>query len=228
MTASRAQLAAAFAHRFETLAATAITRRGSFTVAVPGGSVAEAFFPSLRTISVDWAAVQLFWVDERAVPKTDPASNIGLACRLWLEAIPIIPVALHPMLPHDGNLDLVAVRCEEALVKVAGDPPVLDLVLLGVGHDGHIASLFPGDPALAERHRRVVVVDNAPKPPPRRLTLTLPVLAAARTIIVAAFGAEKAAAIADARDDPASSSPLAALRRAAPHAELWMDHAARV
>ncbi len=225
MIGSRADLAVAFARRIETIGAGAAAARRPWALAIPGGSVADTFLPGLRAAAVDWAPVHVFWADERAVPAGSPDSNVGLAERLWLDAL-AVPPTLHRPWPGPGDPDAAARQYETTLVEVLGDPPILDLVLLGVGPDGHVASLFPGHQAVRERHRRVVAIDDAPKPPPRRLTMTLPVLAAARVVIVAAFGAEKAAAIAEATGQPLAPSPLAQLLQSAPHAELWMDPAA--
>src|SRR5215831_4545784 len=88
---TREALAGVFAGRFEALALDAVARRGRFTCAMPGGSVAEAFFPALTRAAVDWTQVDVFWGDERAVPPSDPESNIGLARRLWLDHVPLDP-----------------------------------------------------------------------------------------------------------------------------------------
>jgi 6-phosphogluconolactonase len=182
--------------------------------ALPGGSVAEAFLPVLAEARIDWDAVEFFWGDERAVPFDDPDSNFGLAYRLFLERVAVDPQRVHRMPADAPDLDAAAARYADDLTGGLGTPPRLDLVLLGCGPDGHICSLFPGHPALAEETRWTVAVTDAPKPPPRRLTLTLPTLVAARTICVAAFGAEKAPILAEALE-PTSPLPVAHVLRAA-------------
>lgn len=224
MTGTPEELAAVFARRFSRLAAPS-GPSGRLACAIPGGSVAEAFLPALGSLQLDWTRVGVWWADERAVAPDDPQSNYRLARRLWLSTVPIPPTAVHRMPADALDLTEAAARYEEELLARLGSPPIFDLVLLGVGADGHIASLFPGHPALEERWRAVIALTDAPKPPPRRLTLTMPVLAAATTIIVAAFGAEKAEAIRDARSGTADT-PLARLLRAAPHTELWTDREA--
>src|SRR5262249_18355181 len=100
-----------------------------------------------------------------------------------------------------------------ALEQLLGRPPRLDFVLLGVGPDGHVCSLFPGHPLLAEERRWVAAIDDSPKPPPRRLTLTLPVLAAAELVVVAALGEGKAEVVRESVEEPASRLPLALVTR---------------
>ena len=200
----RGYLGVECARRFERAAAAAIAARGQFTCALPGGSVAEACFPALAGAGVDWSRTHVFWGDERAVPPKDPQSNYGLAWRLWLRHMG--GGWVHPMPAYLPALEIAAAQYEESLRRTLGDPPRLDLVLLGVGADGHVCSLFPGHPALDERERLVVAVTDAPKPPARRLTLTLPALAVARALIVCAFGQDKAPALRDAIEGRASGS----------------------
>ncbi|HTJ61431.1 MAG TPA: 6-phosphogluconolactonase, partial [Candidatus Saccharimonadales bacterium] len=127
---------------------------------------------------------------------------------------------------EDPDPERAARDYAETLRFVLGSPPVLDLALLGVGEDGHIASLFPGRPALHAIEPHVLVEEASPKPPPLRLTLSLDVLAGAREVIVAAFGTPKAAAMAEALQDPESELPLALLLRRAPRATVMLDEEA--
>jgi len=219
---SRRALTRVFVERFEAEARVAHDRE-RFACAVPGGSVAEAFFPALRAARADWGHVEVFFTDERAVPPGDPASNAGLARALWLNHVPIDPARLHPMPAGRPDLDAAAEDYAREMARVLGDPPRLDLALLGAGPDGHVCSLFPGHAALGERARFVVAVTRAPKPPPRRMTLTLPVLAAARGIVIAAFGAGKAAAVREAIEDPESALPVARAARCGPPVLFLLD-----
>jgi 6-phosphogluconolactonase len=216
-------LAGAFAARFETAAREALATRGRFACAVPGGSVAKAFFPALRVADVDWRRVEVFFTDERAVPPEDPASNHALARGLWLDHVPLDPARVHRMPADRPDLDAAAEDHAREMARVLGDPPRLDLALLGVGPDGHVCSLFPGHGALRERSRLVAAVSDSPKPPPRRLTLTLPALAAARRIALAAFGPAKAAVIREAVNDPASTLPVALVARCGPPVLFLLD-----
>jgi 6-phosphogluconolactonase len=210
---ARERLAAECARRFEALAQDAIAARGRFACALPGGSVAEVCFPALAASAVDWPRAHVFWGDERAVPAEDSRSNYGYAWRTWLRHLAIPPAQIHRM-PADGpDLDRAAAAYDADLQRTLGTPPRLDLVLLGVGPDGHVCSLFPGHSALDERARHATAVHDAPKPPARRLTLTLPALGAARALIVGAFGREKAAVVRDAIETSDSPLPVALATR---------------
>ncbi|HZN56067.1 MAG TPA: 6-phosphogluconolactonase [Candidatus Polarisedimenticolaceae bacterium] len=205
-----------FARLVESDARSAVAARGSFAFAIPGGSAASALLPALIGAPVDWRAVEVFWVDERDVPADDERSNARLAREVWLNRLPVAVRAIHEL---RGDPEAY----ERLLVSRFGRPPRLDLVLLGVGEDGHVASLFPGHPLLDARERYVASLDDAPKPPSRRLTLTLPALAAARRVVVFAAGGGKAAAIREALSDPASPLPLALVLRAAHRATILLD-----
>ncbi len=219
-------LARAFVERFEGSARDAIAARGRFACAVPGGSVADSFFPALRGARADWGRFEVFFTDERAVAPEDPASNAGLARALWLRAVPIDPARVHPMPAGRSDLEGAAEDYAREMARVLGDPPRLDLALLGAGPDGHVCSLFPGHAALGERTRLVLAVTDAPKPPPRRMTLALAALAAARGIVIAAFGAGKAAVLREAIEDPVSPLPVALAARCGPPVLFLLDPAA--
>lgn len=188
--------------------------RGRFTIAIPGGSVATTCFPRLSTLALDWPAIEFFWVDERAVPPDDPASNFGRARALWLDPAGVPGTRVHRMRGEAADLEGAARGYAAELTAAAGDPPRLDYVLLGVGPDGHVASLFPGHPALGEAGPALAIAD-APMPPPRRLSLALPVLAAARRVAIVAFGETKARLIREALADPDSMLPVAQVARGA-------------
>jgi 6-phosphogluconolactonase len=222
---AREALAERFATVFERAARDAIAARGRFACAVAGGSVAEAFLPRLAGAAVDWPRLHVFFADERAVPLDHPDSNAGLARRLWLDHVSVEPAHVHLLYQPGLELDQAAVRAECDLVSTLGAPPRLDLVLLGMGSDGHVCSLFPGHPALRER-RFVLAVHDSPKPPPERLTLGLAALAQAAEICVAAFGAEKAAAVQQALEAPASALPVALAVRSGPRVRFLLDPAA--
>lgn len=190
----------AFAKEFTARAAETIARRGRFIVALPGGSAATTFLPVLGGLPLDWAHIDLFWVDERAVPPDHPDSNFGIASRLLLAPARVPPARIHRMQGELPQLEQAARRASDELRSVAGDPPRLDLALVGVGTDGHVASIFESVSAEGGRPKSdpVIAVHDAPKPPPRRLTMTLPVLADAGIVVVAAFGASKAETMRDA------------------------------
>ena len=186
---------------------------GRLSLALPGGSAAAAFCPALALARVRWRDVDLFWCDERAVPPDHPDSNYRVANELLLSRVELNPGRVHRMRAEVPDLEAAAAEYEKRIVRSSGAPPHVDVVLLGVGPDGHVCSLFPGHAALEERHRLVVPVFDSPKPPPRRLTLTLPALAGA-LIVVAAFDESKAGVIREALDDPASMLPVSRAARA--------------
>ena len=127
------QLATEAAKRFEAMV------RGEFHVAVPGGSVATLLFPAFARADVDWPAVHVWWVDERRVPVEDPDSNFRVAKELWLSKV-----------AADSHYFSDESCCPERL----------DLAILGVGPDGHVASLFPGHPALEEKKRCALAIED--------------------------------------------------------------------
>ncbi|MEO8197731.1 MAG: 6-phosphogluconolactonase [Thermoanaerobaculia bacterium] len=220
------RLLAAATERLELAAAEAIAARGRFALALPGGSAATLFFPRLARAQIDWRRTDFFWSDERALPLSDPGSNAGLADRLWLRPAGV-PAANRHRLPADlPDLDAAAVAAEVEMISCLGDPPRLDLLWLGVGEDGHVASLFPGHRLLGEKRRWVAALNDAPKPPAERLTLTLPAIAAARGVILTALGETKAAAIGAAFREAGAPLPLALALAAAPSAWLLLDPAA--
>ena len=220
------RLAAAFIDRLEGQAAAAIAARGRFSIALPGGSLAARFFPHLAGAGVDWSRCGIFWSDERAVGITDPESNFALAERLLLRAAAVPQANLHRLPADLPDLAQAALAAERELVESLGEPPRLDLLWLGVGEDGHVASLFPGSPLLAERRRYVAAVRDSPKPPPGRLTLSLAAIAAARTVVVTALGEQKAPAVGAALREADSRLPLALALAAAERSWLLLDLAA--
>jgi 6-phosphogluconolactonase len=217
------ELAHAFAGVLEGAYREARRERRPLSVALPGGSVAEAFFPVLAGLPLDWRRVLVFFGDERAVPPDAVDANVRVARSLWLDRVSIPMANVHRMRADESDLDAAARDYERILVATLGDPPRIDVVLLGMGPDGHIASLFPGHPALDETMRYVVPIFDSPKPPPERITLTLLTLAAARTLVLAAFGSGKAAAVKEAIEDAGSELPAARALRGRPRAFALLD-----
>lgn len=150
----------------------------------------QRLFDPRRTPGVPWAKIHLFWGDERMVPFRDPASNAGTARKAFGRKPPIPRSRQHPFFTVPGRSVDDARLFESHLRRwFRGRRP--DVVLLGVGEDGHTASLFPGAPALAAKRRWVLPVEDAPKPPPRRLTLTLPFFNRARHVLFLVRGGDK-------------------------------------
>lgn len=185
----RADFARAAADRIARLLVDAATARGTATVALVGGTTPRPVYETLAgRDDVPWRRLHVYFGDERAVPPDDPESNFGMARETLLARVAIPETQIHRMHAEAADGEAAARAYEELL------PARLDLVLLGIGEDGHTASLFPGAAAVTERVRRVLFV-TGPKPPPRRLTITPPVIAAARATLVLAMGAAKADAV---------------------------------
>jgi 6-phosphogluconolactonase len=220
------RLADAFRRRVELLAAEALSERGRFALALSGGSVAETFLPELAEADLDWSRVEVFWCDERGVPQHHPDSNYALARRLLLGRVALEPSRIHRMRADIDAIGLAASEYEAELRRALGDPPALDVALLGVGPDGHVCSLFAGHRALLEKSRLVVQVAGSPKPPPRRLTLTLPALRQARLLVVGAIGEGKAEVMRQGLYVATSTLPVAIALRQAPRALVLLDPAA--
>ena len=171
-------------------------------VALSGGRIARGFFSAVvelaRAKAADLGAIDFFWGDERCVPPDDPESNFGVAAKLLLEPLGLAPGRIHRI---RGELSPAAVarEAEAALLSCAPQTtaglPVLDWVFLGMGEDGHVASLFPGEPAEVMGSRAIYRSVIATKPPPQRITLGYATLAAAREVWVLASGAGKETAL---------------------------------
>jgi 6-phosphogluconolactonase len=214
-----ADVAQAAADRIVAAARNAIGRRGRCVLALSGGSTPRLVYPLLcaspRAGLVEWARVVVFWGDERAVPPDHPDSNYGLARTLLLDHLPgLRPTAVHRMPADAPDRDLAATGYEAEIRRVLAPRPAspsgarFDLIWLGMGPDGHTASLFPGADELDER-RRWIVPATAPKTAPvrDRMTFTLPIINAARAVLFVVTGADKAPAVhsirAGSRDLPA-------------------------
>ena len=226
-----AAVARATADRFIEAARDAIAERGIFRVALSGGGTPKAVYPLLlepaRRDTVDWSAVEFFWGDERAVPPDHPESNFGVAYGMLISQLPgVRQDRIHRMPAEASDLDAAALSYDSELrlsFAVSGPtPPAFDLDWLGMGPDGHTASLFPGTPAIDEQERWVVA-NYAPHMDSWRLTLTFPVLLAARRTVMVLSGADKADALRAVR---AGGSGLPAERIAGDGVEWIVDAAA--
>jgi 6-phosphogluconolactonase len=169
-----------------------VTERGRCALAFSGGTTPWRAFRALAEEDVPWDRVHLFQVDERAAPPGDPERNYSHLKEALIDRIAVPSANVHPMSVEAENIDEEARRYEAILRRVAGTPPVLDLVQLGLGEDGHTASLFPGDPALQAVDSEVVVTGLHKGR--RRMTLTFPAIDRARCILWLVTGAGKAAA----------------------------------
>lgn len=192
---SEAGVAAAAAAILEEHGRAAVAARGVFRWCVTGGRSPQALYRLLASTDMrgrfPWERTVVAWGDERAVPQTSPANNGRLVCSLLLDHVSTTPAKVF-RIPVDIPADAAARRYEETLKQEVfpGDAPRFDVLLLGLGDDGHVASLFPGSPALEERARWVVGVAGKDGGPDR-ITLTLPVINAARLVLAQVFGAYK-------------------------------------
>lgn len=191
-----AELASQAAEWLGVEVARAIAERGRCALGLAGGRTPEPVYRELASeSSVDWSRVDVFFNDERAVPPDHPESNYRMVHLALLSRVPIPAGQVHRMEAERPDREAAAREYERTL------PPRLDILLLGMGPDGHTASLFPGSAALDERHRLVVPVIGA-TPPAERLTITPPVIEAARKVAVIATGGDKALMVARAIEGP--------------------------
>jgi 6-phosphogluconolactonase len=212
---------------FSRIAAESVELRGRFVVAISGGSTP---IPMHRTLceephlsTIPWTRTHIFWVDERCVPVNDRASNYGAARADFLGSVPIPETQAHPM-PMDLSPDEGAAAYQKELVRFfqpqPSEIPVFDLIFLGIGTDGHTASLFPGQNALTEKERLVVSVRGG-DPDVDRLTMTLLLLNNAREIVFLVSGKGKAAILKAILEGPPDKFPAQRIQPA--HGNLtWL------
>jgi 6-phosphogluconolactonase len=199
----------------------AVKARGRFTVAVSGGRTPWVMLRALSSLDVPWKNVHVLQVDERVAPADHADRNLLSLCASLLADGQPGRAQIHAMPVESPDLDEAAARYAETLVELAGAPPVLDLVHLGLGPDGHTASLVPGDPVLDVTNADVALTGLYQGR--RRMTLTYPVLNRARRVLWLITGADKAAMLARlCRGD--SSIPAGRVRQ--DHASVVADRAA--
>jgi len=222
------ELARKAAEQFAALADAAIARLGRFTVALSGGSTPRAVYSLLASTEfsrqIDWPRVHLFWGDERCVPPDHPQSNFRMVQETLLAKIPIPPGNIHRMIGEREPAEAAAAYETELRKFFAvkrGDCPCFDLIFLGLGEDGHTASLFPGTPAPDETKRWVTAV-YVEKLQSYRLTLTLPLINAATNVTFLVSGASKAPIVGRIMRAPGADDLPAARVRPANGAPTWM------
>ncbi|HEX7077285.1 MAG TPA: 6-phosphogluconolactonase [Candidatus Eisenbacteria bacterium] len=215
-------LAEAAAGEFLSIGAEAIRSAGRFTVALAGGNTPRLAYERIAATwrdapdgPLDWSRVQLFWGDERYVPRDDPQSNYRMAREALIVRVPVPADNIHPA-PTDLPDPREAAARYEATIRgifrlVTGGVPRFDLVLLGMGADGHTASLFPGTEALDATERLTAAV-HVSALDSWRITLTLPVLNRAANVIFLVSGADKAPTLRAVVEGPAAAPPLPAQR----------------
>jgi 6-phosphogluconolactonase len=199
---------------------------GPLACGLSGGGTALVFLGALRAAHVDWSRVALFWVDERAVAPDHPASNFGVARRMLIDPLERRAPRAFRIRGEAADLEQAVLDYEAALAhELDGEP--LDLAILGVGEDGHIASLFPGHPALIEREARVVALTDAPRSPHRRLTLSLPYITASKRIWILAVGERKRAVMQSALGRTEERTPIDLLLQGARDVTVFTDQLLR-
>lgn len=202
-------LAASCAARLVTKLVDAQAAKASASVVLTGGGVGIAILEQLRDSpardAVDWSRLDVYWGDERFLPEGDSERNERQAREALLDHVPLDPSRVHPMAASDGEFGNDPDAAAEAYARTLADQaarehhtgvPVFDVLLLGMGGEGHTASIFPESPTVYEDERTVVAVRNCPKPPPTRVSLTLPAIRQAAEVWVVTAGESKADAVA--------------------------------
>jgi 6-phosphogluconolactonase len=199
----------------------AVADRGRFVVAVSGGHTPWIMLRALADEEVPWGGVHVVQVDERVAPAGDSYRNLTHLRKSLLEHAPLRPEQLHAMPVESADLEAACKQYALTLQEIAGSPPVLDLVHLGLGPDGHTASLVPGDPVLKIKDRDIAV--TGPYQERRRMTLTYPILNRSRRVLWLVTGSEKSGMLARLQSGD-RSIPAGAIR--ADHALILADSAA--
>ncbi len=220
----------AAASEFAAQASAAVRVNGRFTVALSGGSTPRTLYSLLATKpAIPWEKICFFWGDERHVPPSQPESNYRMAHEALLSKVPARPENIFRVHAEEKDAAAAALQYEQTLKDFfhlsPGEFPRFDLVFLGVGPDGHTASLFPGTPALNET-QRLVVANWVPKFNTHRITFTLPVLNAAASVMFLTSGADKAAILHEVLENSAADLPSQRVRPANGRLVWLVDEAA--
>ncbi len=204
------ELFQAAATEFIALASTAIRRHGKFTVALSGGSTPKSLYSVLARSALPWDKIFFFWSDERHVPPDHPDSNYRMAKEALLSKVPVPPENIFRVRAEEKDANVVAKDYEEALKLFfrlkPGEFPRFDLILLGLGPDGHTASLFPNTAALNET-KRLVVANWVEKFKTNRITFTYPVLNYAACVIFLVSGGDKSEIVREVLENPGADLP---------------------
>lgn len=202
LSRDRQAWAAAAAELVQAVGQEAVAARGHFLIALSGGATPEFLYRALTSPPFvdrfDWSRTTFFFSDERCVPPDDPRSNYALANKSLFTPLHIAPSQVYRMAGESPDPQAAAIESEQQLRRAtrtdAPAQPQLDLILLGLGEDGHIASLFPGTPILRDR-QSMIAVTQSPKDPPTRLTMTLGVINRASVVLFLVSGAAKAGVV---------------------------------
>ena len=200
---------------------TAIESRGLCTIALSGGSTPKPLYEAIAAQQLPWDKIHVFWGDERYVSPDHPDSNQLMARRAWLDSVDIPAQNIHPMPTDDANPADAARKYEAHLAEFfhlkRGEFPALDVILLGMGDDGHTASLFPHTEALQVRDRVITVGSKDGQP---RITFTAPTINHGRCVMFVVAGANKRAALAEIFAPEADELSYPS-RLVQPQGELW-------
>ncbi|KAJ4961164.1 hypothetical protein NE237_021074 [Protea cynaroides] len=222
------ELATDLADYIAELSEISVKERGFFAIALSGGSLISLMgklceAPFNKT--VDWAKWYIFWADERVVAKNHADSNYKLAKDGLLSKVPVVPGHIYSINDSLSAEEAASeyefvlrqlVKTRTVDVSEISDCPKFDLILLGMGPDGHVASLFPNHIALDEKEEWIIFITDSPKPPPERITFTLPVINSASNVAVVVTGANKAEAVHLAIDNVGSECPVLPARMVCP------------
>ena len=204
------ELFQAAAAEFIALASTAIRDHEKFSVALSGGSTPKSLYSVLAKATLSWEKIFFFWSDERHVPPDHPDSNYRMAKEALLSKVPVPPENIFRVRAEEKDANVVARDYEEALRSFfrlrPGEFPRFDLILLGLGPDGHTASLFPNTPALNET-KRLVVANWVEKFKTNRITFTYPVLNYAACVIFLVSGGDKSEIVREVLENPGADLP---------------------
>ncbi|KMT15925.1 hypothetical protein BVRB_3g051120 [Beta vulgaris subsp. vulgaris] len=226
---SQDEMASSLAKYISDLSNKFVKERGVFTIALSGDSISKAMRKLMEpSSSVDWSKWYVFWVDERLVPKDSPQSNYRLDYADFLSKVPIpndhiisINEKLSPeaaSAEYESRLKQLTKNNVIATSNVTGFPK-FDLIILGLGYNGHIASLFPNHPQLKENKKWVTYITDSPKPPPRRITMTFPVINSSSNVVFMVLGKGKARVVNETLNGHQSSTSLPA-KVVSPEGEL--------
>jgi len=226
------ELYKAAANEFALSAAQAVHRKGSFCVALSGGSTPKGLYTLLASKnapSVPWSQTSVFFGDERLVPPEHPDSNFRMANETLLSKVPLRPDNIFRVPTEEPNPEQVASRYQSLMENYfavrPGQFPCFDLILLGLGSDGHTASLFPGTAALEER-TRLVVANWVEKLKAHRVTFTYPVTNHAACVVFLVSGTDKAGIVRDVFENPKADFPAQRIKPASGRLLWLIDHAA--
>jgi 6-phosphogluconolactonase len=210
------QVSRTAATEFVQLAAQAVSDHGVFRVALSGGNTPRRLYQVLSEmpfrLQVEWHKIEFFWGDERGVPADHPDSNFHMACEALLRKVPVPDTHIHHMQADRSDRDAAAADYQREIARIFqvrpdGEPPVFDLVLLGMGPDAHTASLFPHTAALRES-QRWVVSNYVAKFTAFRMTMTPAIINQAASIVFVVTGAEKASILAEVLEGPQDQARL--------------------